>query len=218
VKNITFVDGARQIPVGKILCLGRNYPEHAREMKAQVPSTPVVFLKPPSALVDDGGTIIFPSYSQEMHHEVELVALVGVGGSAIPRERAMDHIGGYAVGLDMTLRDIQSDAKKAGLPWTVAKGFDTSAPVSRFVSCEKVGDPSNLDISLAVNGVVKQSSNTRSMLFSIPDIVAYLSTVFTLEAGDLIFTGTPEGVGPVMRGDTLRAQISSVGSLTVRVQ
>jgi 2-keto-4-pentenoate hydratase/2-oxohepta-3-ene-1,7-dioic acid hydratase in catechol pathway len=218
MKNIAFLDGGRQVPVGKILCLGRNYPEHAREMKAQLPSTPVVFLKPPSALIDDGGRIVFPPYSQEMHHEVELVALIGVGGSAIPRERAMDHIGGYAVGLDMTLRDLQSDAKKAGLPWTVAKGFDTSAPVSRFVPRSAVADPSGLDMSLSVNDVVKQSSNTRHMLFSIPDIVAYLSIVFTLEAGDLIFTGTPEGVGPVKRGDTLHARISSVGSLTVGVQ
>jgi acylpyruvate hydrolase len=218
VKSISFADGGLTLPVGKILCLGRNYTEHAREMKADVPTTPVVFLKPSTALIGNGESIVFPTYSKEMHHEVELVAAIGTGGSSIPRERAMEHVAGYAVGLDMTLRDLQAEAKKGGLPWTVSKGFDTSAPVSPFVRREAVGDPSNLDIRLAVNGVVKQSSNTRHMIFSLAQVVSYLSSVFTLEPGDLIYTGTPEGVGPVAKGDTLRAEISSVGSLTVGVR
>jgi acylpyruvate hydrolase len=218
VKSITFSDGGQKLPVGKILCLGRNYAEHAREMKAEVPTTPVVFLKPSTAIIDDGENIIFPTYSREMHHEVELVAVIGTEGSSIPPSRAMDHIAGFAVGLDMTLRDLQAEAKKGGLPWAVSKGFDTSAPVSRFVRRETVPDPSALDIRLTVNGVVRQSSNTRHMIFPLATIVSYLSSVFTLEPGDLIYTGTPEGVGPVAKGDTLHAEISSIGSLTVRVR
>jgi acylpyruvate hydrolase len=187
-------------------------------MNAKLPSTPVVFLKPSSALLDDGGTVVMPAISRVMHHEVELVVLLGSGGKFISRDHAMDHVAGYAVGLDMTLRDVQAEAKKHGLPWSVAKGFDTSAPVSKFVPRATVPDPSSLDIALAVNGTVRQSSNTRHMLFSLADIIAYLSTVFTLEPGDLIFTGTPEGVGPVARGDTVVAQISSVGTLTVGIR
>jgi 2-keto-4-pentenoate hydratase/2-oxohepta-3-ene-1,7-dioic acid hydratase in catechol pathway len=217
VKTVS-IEGGLTIPVGKILCLGRNYPAHAREMNAPAPSTPVVFLKPASALIGSGEAIVFPPFSHEMHHEVELVALIGRGGRNVPRESAAACIDGYAVGLDMTLRDVQAEAKKQGLPWTVAKGFDTAAPVSRFVAATTVADPGQLDITLTVNGTLRQSSNTRHMIFSIPDIVAYLSSVFTLEPGDLIYTGTPEGVGPVQHGDLLEATISSIGSLTVRVE
>jgi 5-carboxymethyl-2-hydroxymuconate isomerase len=200
---------------GKIICLGRNYLDHAKEMHAEVPTTPILFLKPPSALLEDGGVIRIPSFSNDMHHEVEMVVLIGLGGTDISAAQAMDHVGGYAIGLDMTLRDVQAEAKKKGLPWTVAKGFDTSAPVGKFVPKSAVQDPHHLDIRLSVNGTVRQQSNTCNMIFSIEAMIAYISSVFTLEPGDLVFTGTPEGVGPVQPGDVLTAELQHVGSLTV---
>jgi len=202
---------------GKIICLGRNYPEHAREMKAEVPATPVLFLKPASALLDNNGVVRIPPFSNELHHEVEMVLLIGRAGRDIPLQQTMAHVEGYAVGLDMTLRDVQAEAKKKGLPWSVSKGFDTSAPLSPFVAAGAVADPHALDISLRVNGVVRQHSNTRQMIFRIEAMLAYISSVFSLEPGDLVFTGTPEGVGPVQPGDVLTAELQHVGSLTVTI-
>lgn len=218
MKTIRFADGNDALPVGKILCLGRNYAEHVKEMNAEIPSTPVVFIKPSTALLEPGGTIRIPPVSHDVHHEVEMVVVIGKPGRDIGRDVAMEHVAGYAVGLDMTLRDVQALAKKNGLPWSVAKGFDTSAPVSTAVRRSAVADPHTLALSLRVNGIVRQSSNTRNMFFKVPEIIAYLSTIFTLEAGDLIYTGTPEGVGAVAPGDTLTAELESVGTLTVGVQ
>jgi len=218
MNTIRFNAGSSPLSVGKILCLGRNYPAHAKEMKADTPSTPVVFLKPSTALIGSGETVIIPKFSHEVHHEVELVVVIGRRARSISAEMAMNHVAGYAVGLDMTLRDVQAEAKSKGLPWSVAKGFDTSAPVSEAVRRDAVRDPHQLDICLRVNGAVRQSSNTRHMLFRIPEVISYLSSVFTLEEGDLIFTGTPEGVARVVPGDVLKAEIESVGSLTVGVQ
>jgi acylpyruvate hydrolase len=217
MKSVRFADG-ESLPVGKILCLGRNYPEHVKEMKAETASSPVVFIKPSTALVESGGWVVIPPISNDVHHEVELVVVIGRNGSGIPVENAMEHVGGYAVGLDMTLRDVQADAKKRGLPWSVAKGFDTSAPLSAPVRPAGVGDPHALSIELRVNGTLRQSSNTQHMILRIPGIIAYCSTVFSLEAGDLIFTGTPEGVARVVAGDRIDAHIASVGSLTVGVR
>jgi 2-keto-4-pentenoate hydratase/2-oxohepta-3-ene-1,7-dioic acid hydratase in catechol pathway len=187
-------------------------------MKAEPPTTPVVFMKPSTSLVEPGGTVVIPPFSVDVHHEVELVIVIGRTGRDITPDRAMEYVAGYAVGLDMTLRDVQADAKKHGLPWSVAKGFDTSAPISAAARREAVGDPHELDIELRVNGSVRQKSNTRNMIVRVPEIIAYCSTVFSLEAGDLIFTGTPEGVGRVVHGDRIDAEIASVGSLTVGVQ
>jgi 2-keto-4-pentenoate hydratase/2-oxohepta-3-ene-1,7-dioic acid hydratase in catechol pathway len=212
-----FADG-ESLPVGKILCLGRNYPEHIKEMKAEAAVTPVVFIKPSTALVEGGGSVVIPPFSSDVHHEVELVVVIGRDGRDISEEKAMEHVAGYAVGLDMTLRDVQADAKKRGLPWSVAKGFDTSAPLSRAVRRGEVSDPHALAIELRVNGTVRQSSSTKHMIVRIPGIIAYCSSVFSLEAGDLIFTGTPEGVGRVIPGDRIDAHIESVGSLTVGVR
>ena len=217
MKSVRFADG-ESLQVGKILCLGRNYPEHIKEMKAETASTPVVFIKPSTALVGSGEYVVIPPISNDVHHEVELVVVIGRDGRDIPPEKGMAHVAGYAVGLDMTLRDVQADAKKRGLPWSVAKGFDTSAPLSAPVRPAQVGDPHALSITLSVNGTVRQSSNTRHMILRIPGIIAYCSTVFSLEAGDLIFTGTPEGVGRVVPGDRILAHIASVGSLTVGVR
>jgi 5-carboxymethyl-2-hydroxymuconate isomerase len=211
--------GVREpIPVGKILCLGQNYAAHAREMKSDVPSRPIVFLKPSSAIISDGETVIAPVFSQEVHHEVELVVLIGKNGKNISRESALEYIDGYGVGLDMTMRDVQREARNAGQPWTVAKGFDTSAPLSEFVPRTSIPDPHSLSIRLSVNGKERQHANTNEMIFRIDEVISYLSSIFTLERGDLIYTGTPEGVGTVIRGDILRAEIESIGSLTVHVQ
>lgn len=215
--TVRLKDHRSPIRVGKIMCLGRNYRAHAEEMKAEIPESPVVFLKPSTALLSSGSTIILPKFSHELHHEVELVVMIGKDGRHIPRERVMEHVSGYAVGLDMTLRDVQSEAKRKGLPWAIAKGFDTSAPVSEFCPRESISDPQNLGMLLAVNGTVRQRCNTGSMIFSVERIVEFLSTVFTLEAGDLVFTGTPEGVGEVHPGDRLHAELESVVSLDVDV-
>src|SRR3989338_11248429 len=167
------------ITVPKILCIGRNYAEHAKEMKAEVPASPVFFLKPPTALVSDGGTIRIPNISRELHHEVELTVLIGAGGNSIPESSALRHVAGYGVGLDMTLRDVQSEAKKKGLPWTLAKGFDTSAPLSSFIPAGQIQNPHNLGVRLDVNGVTRQSSNTKNFVFTIEELIAYISQFFT---------------------------------------
>jgi 2-keto-4-pentenoate hydratase/2-oxohepta-3-ene-1,7-dioic acid hydratase in catechol pathway len=205
------------LPVGKMLCLGKNYEKHAREMGGDVPADPVVFMKPATALLRGGGTILIPAVSSEMHHEVELVVVIGSSGRDIPEERAMEHVLGYAVGLDMTLRDLQSAAKKRGEPWAVAKGFDTSAPISEVVLGEQVADPHDLVLSVSVNGEVRQHGSTRDMILKIPYIISYLSRIFTLERGDCIFTGTPEGVGQVVAGDRLHAELEGIVALDVTV-
>jgi 2-keto-4-pentenoate hydratase/2-oxohepta-3-ene-1,7-dioic acid hydratase in catechol pathway len=217
MKTVKFRDADRQLSVGKILCLGRNYAEHAKEMGSEIPDAPIVFMKPATALINSGGNVVIPTISNEVHHEVEMVVAIGKLGRRIPKAIALDYVAGYGVGLDMTLRDVQSAAKKQGLPWTVAKGFDTSAPVSALAEKSTVPNPQALDIVLRVNGTVRQRSNTRHMIFPIDSVIAYLSSIFTLEPGDLIFTGTPEGVGAVAPGDVLEAELESVGKLTVSV-
>jgi 2-keto-4-pentenoate hydratase/2-oxohepta-3-ene-1,7-dioic acid hydratase in catechol pathway len=212
MKFIQFLNSQQTLPVGKIVCLGRNYAEHAKEMQAEVPSTPVIFLKPATAVICDGMPIVLPSISREVHHEVELVVVLGRGGKDIPASGALAHVAGYAIGLDMTLRDVQAEAKKKGLPWSVAKGFDTSAPVSRVVPASSVADPHALTISCSVNGTLRQRSSTGNMIYSVPRMIEYISSVFTLEEGDLIFTGTPEGVGPVVAGDIITAEIEGLVS------
>lgn len=190
----------------KLLCIGRNYAKHVHEMGgSDLPGEPLVFLKPPSARIATGGIVVLPRQSREVHHEVELVARIGTGGRHIEEEDALDHVDAYALGLDLTARDIQSAAKKNGAPWSIAKGFDTFAPVGEFISSDDVGDPQDLEIRLTVDGETRQHGTTGHMIFPVARLVAYLSSVFTLEAGDLIFTGTPEGVGPVTAGAVLEA-------------
>lgn len=217
MSTVSFQNGGPNLRVGKILCVGRNYAEHAKEMKAAVPETPVIFLKPPSALIHSGDTVVIPEFSHDVHHEIEMVVVIGKAGKRIAQSRALDHVAGYAVGLDMTLRDVQSDAKKKGLPWTVAKGFDTSAPVSDIVEKSAIADPHSLQLTLKVNGTVRQQGNTAAMIFPVDALISYISSIFTLEEGDLIFTGTPEGVGSVSSGDMLEATLGSLVSLGVRV-
>lgn len=203
------------VPVGKMLCLGKNYERHAREMGGDVPVEPVIFLKPSTALLRGGGTVRIPAISSDLHHEVELVVVIGETARNVPEADAMKYILGYAVGLDMTLRDVQSRAKGRGEPWAVAKGFDTSAPISEIVSVERIADPHNLTLSLRVNGERRQHGSTADMILKIPYLISYLSRIFTLERGDCIFTGTPEGVGQVVTGDRLEAEIEGVVGLDV---
>ncbi len=206
------------VPAGKLLCIGRNYARHAAEMESDLPEAPMIFLKPASAIVRTGGAVVLPEASREVHHEVELVAVIGRGGKNIAEEEAPAHVAGYAVGLDMTARDIQRAAKEQGHPWSVAKGFDTFAPLGPIVPASEITDPQDLEIRLTVNGHVRQRGSTRDMIFSVANLVAYCSEIFTLAPGDLIYTGTPEGVGPVAAGDELEAAISGLPALHVTVR
>jgi acylpyruvate hydrolase len=205
------------LPIGKILCIGRNYTEHIRELGNAVPEAPVIFIKPASSVIGDGEAIVIPPYSHECHHEVELALLIGRKGKGIPVDRAMEHIAGYGVGIDVTLRDVQDEQKKRGLPWEIAKGFDTACPLSAFVDASSVSDPQNLRILLTVNGKVRQDGNTSMMIHRIPAIISHMSGRFTLEPGDVILTGTPAGVGRIVSGDALTAEIPGVAALRVSV-
>lgn len=204
---------------GKILCIGRNYAAHVREMGdvADLPTEPVVFLKPSTALVPSGGTVEIPSQSNDVHHELELVVVIGGRGKHIPEEQALDHVAGYALGVDFTARDIQAKAKANKGPWSIAKGFDTFAPLGTITTASEVSDVQNLAIELKVNGEVRQSGTTANMIFPVAKLISYLSSVFTLEKGDLIYTGTPEGVGPVRSGDVLEATGGGLPNLTVSI-
>lgn len=204
---VRLIGGVTQVEAGKILCVGRNYADHAREMNSPVPESPIIFLKPASSIISNGEDILMPRFSNQMHHEVELVVAIGKRGKNIPAASAREHILGYGVGLDMTLRDVQAKAKKEGLPWSIAKGFDTSAPISEFVAAEKIPEPNALQIRCRVNDVQRQEGCVNQMIFPIEEIIQYISSVFTLEAGDLIFTGTPDGVGEVKPGDRIEAQL-----------
>ena len=217
-ERIQIYGTGQDIEVRKIFCLGKNYAAHAREMKSEVPSSPVIFLKPPTAILADRKEILIPPISKDAHHEVELVVAISRDGRMIAKEDAYDYVLGYGVGLDMTLRDVQQEAKKRGEPWTISKGFDTSAPVSAIIPRTMIPDPHNLTIRCTVNGTVRQESSTGGMIFSIPATIAFLSSLFTLERGDLIFTGTPEGVGPVHSGDEIRAELVGYTSISHRVR
>ena len=198
--------GLSDLTAGTVYCIGRNYVAHARELGNEVPGRPLVFLKPASSITFDG-PVQLPVRSQDVHHEVELVAAVGEGGKNIPQSEALSHVAGYAVGIDLTARDIQSRAKKNGHPWSVAKGFDTFAPLSSFVPGSRIEDPQNLELSLLVNGTIRQQASTGLMIFPVAELISYLSGIFTLRAGDLIFTGTPEGVSPLSSGDHIEAKL-----------
>ena len=200
----------------KIICIGRNYAAHAQELDNEIPGSPVVFLKPPSSLVGSGGVIILPPQSLDVHHEVELVVEIGETCRNVTEDEALSTVRSYAVGLDMTARDLQSAAKEKRLPWTIAKGFDTFCPIGPLVAADDI-DPSELEIRLSVNGELRQEGRTSLMLFPIPRLISFCSSVFTLNRGDLIYTGTPKGVGPVVDGDRLVASISGLPELTVGV-
>lgn len=204
--------------IGKIVCLARNYAEHAKELGNQAPEKPVIFMKPATAVIDDGGTVSIPSYSQNCHHEVELAVLIGAEICNASEEDVLNAVAGYGVAIDMTLRDVQGKLKEKGLPWDIAKGFDTACPLSEFVPAANVKDPQNLRLKLSVNGLLRQDGNSSDMITGVAATLAYISSIFTLEAGDIILTGTPAGVGQVVAGDIMEAEIESVGMLSVSVK
>jgi len=218
MKTITLLPSNRKIRANNIFCVGQNYTEHAKEMGGVPQKEPIIFLKPTSAIIENGQNIVIPKMSNNVHHEVELTVLIGKQGKNIPQSEAVNYVAGYGVGLDMTMRDKQSEAKKAGNPWAVSKGFDTSAALSPFIEASNISNPQDLEIKLTVNGTVRQHSNTKKMIYTIDVLISYLSSVFTLEEGDIIYTGTPEGVAQVLPGDVLQAEIPGVGTLqhTVR--
>jgi len=206
------------VTVGKIICLARNYVAHAEELGNEVPSAPVVFIKPASSIIGDGDQVEIPGYSNDCHYEVELAVLIGKQGKNIPAAAAMNHVAGYGIAIDMTLRDTQNQLKEKGYPWEIAKGFDTSCPLSTFVSAEKIADPHNLGIRLSVNNELRQDSTTACMIRRIPEIIEFITTAFTLEEGDIILTGTPAGVGRVESGDQMDTWIENIGELRVGVK
>jgi fumarylpyruvate hydrolase len=205
-------------PVNRIFCVGRNYADHAREMGHDPDrEPPFFFLKPGQALLPQGRDFPYPSASQNVHYEFELVAAIGKGGADISVSDALNHIYGYAVGLDMTRRDLQLQAQKMARPWDAGKGFDLSAPCSAVTPASKIGHPQKGALWLELNGKRVQSSDLSALIWKVPEIIAQLSTLFRLTPGDLVFTGTPAGVGPVKRGDVLHGAVEGVGDLTVRV-
>lgn len=212
------IDTHRTFRVGKVVCLGRNYAEHIAELGNAVPDRPVIFLKPATSIIGAGEQIVIPGYSRECHHEVELALLIGKWGKNIAAADAMQHIAGYGVAIDLTLRDVQNELKQKGLPWEIAKGFDTSCPLSDFRAAADIADPHQLPLRLWVNDQLRQEGNSAQMIHRIPAILHEISKIFTLEEGDVILTGTPSGVGPVVSGDRLCAEIGQVGSLDVTVR
>jgi 2-keto-4-pentenoate hydratase/2-oxohepta-3-ene-1,7-dioic acid hydratase in catechol pathway len=201
----------------KIIAVARNYREHAVEMKAETPNEPSIFLKPPSALVGDGSTVILPKISNRVDHEVELAVIVEKRMYRVPMDVIEKGLLGYTVMVDVTARDIQTIAKKKGMPWTISKGFDTFAPLGpRVVSAERI-DVSNVGIWLKVNGEYRQRGNTNQMIFSVAQLVSYISHIMTLEPMDVIATGTPSGVGPLHDGDSVESGIDGIGVLKFRV-
>ena len=208
--------GSDLFPVGRIYCVGRNYAEHAREMGHDPDrEPPFFFMKPANAIVPNGATIPFPQATQDLHHEIELVVALGKGGANIAVEKALDHVWGYGVGLDMTRRDLQGKAKKMGRPWEMGKSFDNSAPCTALPPASRIGHPAKGAIWLKVNGAIKQKGDLSEMIWNVPETIAYLSGLVTLQPGDLIYSGTPAGVGPVQPGDKLEGHVDGVGDLTI---
>ena len=212
---------AERFPVRRIYCVGRNYVEHAKEMGFTGREAPFFFLKPADAIVPvpqgETGTMAYPSLTKDLHHEIELVVAIGKSGRNIKAADAQKYIWGYAVGLDMTRRDLQGEMKKQGRPWCIGKGFDESAPIGPIVPAAQVGDVANAEIWVKVNGQDRQRSTVSKLIWNIGEIIEHVSTAWELAPGDLIFTGTPEGVAAVVAGDTLEGGVSGVGTLSVKI-
>ncbi|XP_050215333.1 probable acylpyruvase FAHD1, mitochondrial [Mercurialis annua] len=201
----------RLLQVGtKIVAVGRNYAAHAKELGNAVPKEPVLFLKPTSSYLENGGTIEVPHPLESLDHEVELAVVIGQKARDVPQATAMDYVGGYALALDMTAREIQASAKSAGLPWSVAKGQDTFTPISSVLPKSSVSDPDNLELWLKVDGDMRQKGPTKDMIFKIPFLISHISSIMTLFEGDVILTGTPQGVGPVKVGQKITAGITDL--------
>ena len=221
IPSVPVVGRQERFAVRRIYCVGRNYVEHAKEMGFTGREPPFFFLKPADAVlvVNDGdtGTMAYPSLTHDLHHEIELVAAIGSGGRNIKAADAKQHIFGYAVGLDMTRRDLQGEMKKLGRPWDIGKGFEQSAPIGPILPAAQAGDVERAGIWLRVNGKDRQRSDVSKLIWNIGEIIEHLSAAWELQPGDLVFTGTPEGVGPVVSGDTLEGGVAGVGELRVRI-
>ncbi|MBP8067812.1 MAG: fumarylacetoacetate hydrolase family protein [Pedobacter sp.] len=194
----------------KIICIGRNYAEHAKEMKSEVPTEPVFFMKPDTALLKDNEPFYFPDFTNDLHHEIEVVLKISKVGKHIAEAFAHKYYEELSVGIDFTARDLQAQCKAKGLPWEKAKSFDGSAPIGKFVKKSELGDLQNLHFDLSINNELRQKGNTNDLLFSFDKVIAYVSQFVTLKVGDLIYTGTPEGVGPVAIGDKLKGTLNGV--------
>jgi fumarylpyruvate hydrolase len=221
VVSVPVLGRAERFPVNRIYCVGRNYEEHAKEMGFTGREPPFFFLKPANAIVvvnpGETGTIPYPSLTKNFHHEIELVACIGTGGKNIKAADAMKHIFGYAVGLDMTRRDLQGEMKKAGRPWCIGKAFDHSAPIGHITPAAQAGDIVNAELSVQVNGADRQRSNVSKLIWNMAETIEHLSAAWELQPGDLIYTGTPEGVNAVVSGDTMVGAVAGLQSITVKV-
>ena len=213
MKQLDVKNSKEKITLGKVVCVGRNYAAHAKEMDNEVPGFPIIFLKTATCIIPSGGKVVHPDYSSDLHHEIELVLVIGSEVKNATKEEAEDAIAGYAVGLDMTLRDLQNESRKKGEPWTLAKVFDTSGVISSIILKSDYHLNGNEKIFLNVNSEIKQSSSLDKMLFNVVTIVQDISKKMTLEKGDIIFTGTPEGVGRVIPGDKLIGGIENIGEI-----
>jgi 2-keto-4-pentenoate hydratase/2-oxohepta-3-ene-1,7-dioic acid hydratase in catechol pathway len=202
----------------KIICIGRNYAEHAKEMNSPLPTEPIFFLKPDTAIIKDNQPFYYPDFSKEIHHEVELVIKINKTGKNIDAQFAHKYYDEIGIGIDFTARDIQAKCKEKGLPWEKAKAFDGSAPIGKFIDKKKIADLNNIHFKLLINGKSVQEGNTKDLLFTFDTLIAYVSTFFTLKTGDLIYTGTPEGVGPVVIGDKLEASIENETLLSFEIK
>jgi len=216
--SVAIVGSDVRFPVRRILCVGRNYADHVREMGNDPKSEPPIFFsKPADAVVESGATITYPSNTSNFHHEVELVIAIGRGGSNIAEADAVNHVWGYGVGVDLTRRDRQAEAKKAGTPWDTAKGFDHSAPISSLTPVAASGDATNARIWIKVNGETRQDANTHDMIWSVTEIIASISAWWELKPGDLIFTGSPSGVSALNRGDQIECGIDGLAPLSFSI-
>jgi fumarylpyruvate hydrolase len=218
VASVAIHGADARFPVRRIFCVGRNYEAHAREMgKDPSREPPFFFLKPADAVVDDGATIPYPPETQNFQHEIELVIAIGTGGVDIPEAKALDHVFGYAVGIDLTRRDLQLKARDQGRPWDWGKGFDQSAPIAPIRPAAEVGHPSKGRIWLSVNGIVKQDQDIADLIWSVPEIISIASRSMRLMPGDLIMTGTPAGVSPIVVGDVVTGGIDGLGKIGMTV-
>ena len=219
--SVPVVGTKERFPVHRIYCVGRNYEEHAKEMGFTGREPPFFFLKPANAavVVDAGatGTIPYPSLTKNLHHEIELVVAIGTGGKNIAAADAHKHIFGYAVGLDMTRRDLQGEMKKQGRPWCIGKGFDQSAPIGPITPAAQAGDVENAELYVQVGGQDRQRSTVSKLIWNIGETIEHLSAAWELQPGDLIYSGTPEGVAAVVAGDTMVGEVAGLGKLTVKV-
>jgi fumarylpyruvate hydrolase len=218
IASLPVVGGRARFPVHRIYCIGRNYADHAKEMGAVADrAQPVFFLKPADAIVPEGGEIPYPQGTADLHHEVEMIVALAGGGRDFPVERALDHVFGYGVGLDLTRRDLQAAAKAKGLPWDAAKAFDRSAPASALRRADEIRHPRTGRLTLSVNGTLRQRADIADMLLTVPEIIHELSKLWELTPGDLVFTGTPAGVAALARGDRFRAELEGVAAVEGRI-